>query len=131
MESETLRFALLLRFERFVNGVDELAVSGRMDQNSGAPDLPVNGSSATVHLMAEVLPLKSNMGWDRLAAPGEVDRNTWASSWAANSSSTAVAEMLPLDSKTGRKGPAATLAVLNAYPRESKCEVNIVLNKGV
>jgi len=31
MESETLRFALLLRFERFVDGVDELAVSGRMD----------------------------------------------------------------------------------------------------
>jgi len=62
MESETLRFALFLRFERFVDGVVESAASDRMGGNKGAPDSAVNGSSATVHLMAEMLALKSNMG---------------------------------------------------------------------
>ena len=43
----------------------------------------------------------------------------------------AVAEVLQLDPEIGGEGPVATLPVLNRYHGVSKCEVNIVLNKGV
>ena len=43
----------------------------------------------------------------------------------------AVAEVLPLNPEIGGEGPVATLPVLNRYHGVSKCEVNIVLNKGV
>ena len=43
----------------------------------------------------------------------------------------AVAEVLPLDSKIGCKGPVAPLAVADAHHELSKCEINIALNNGV
>jgi len=43
----------------------------------------------------------------------------------------AVAEVLPLDSKIGRKGPVAPLAVTDVPHGLSKCEINIALKNGV
>jgi len=57
-----------------------------------------------------------------------VDRDITASSSAANISSVAAAEVLPLNPG---KGVAVTVVVLDASAGEPKCEVSIMLNKGV
>jgi len=103
MESEVLRFALFLRFERFVDGVNLLAASDGVDRNSGVSSPVVSSLSSPV-----VNSLSSSV---------------------VNSSSTAVADALLLDAGKACEGVAATVAALYTFAEEPKCEVSTALNK--